>query len=558
VLRRIIIVAALAAVAAVPAVASRGDVTQTVEQSLLMPGVSYQRQVQFTPHGPVVIDVVTAPKPDGSLYTLAPVLSNNAVVGTQTLSEMEKEASSAATLVGVNGDYYVPSPGKPSGILMRAGALDSAPFRNRSSLGIGPDGTLTVARVAFDGTWRGNGQRRQLDLNAPPAKGHTTLYTSAWGPTTPAESGVVADVVQTLPPLVPNRVAAGVVTQVLPSGPVAIPPGGAVLVSRGGQAAHLSAEAPAGTTVEIRPTLTPNWSGMTGAIGGGPLLVSGGKPVFRAREAFEDAALVQHTARSAVGQLPDGRILFVTVEGGGAAYSAGMTNYELALELAHLGARTAIALGAGTSSSLAFDGTPLTRDAEQPISDALVLSYTGVYAAPPASDTLSPNGDGVDDSETFSYKLVRPSNVSASVTGPGGTQVLAQSVQQPGTYSLPWDGRDAGEGSWRFSVSAVDDLGRTTTAERPFSLNNTLGALQVTQTGGTLTTSFQLAHPATVTVTLEKPNGIVVARLLAKKLDIGSQTATWRGRAAGYRVRVVATNAIGKATLLSPVGSRHS
>ena len=49
---------------------------------------------------------------------------------------------------------------------MRAGALDSAPSAERSSLGIAADGTLTVASVSFDGTWRGTGQRRQLDLNA--------------------------------------------------------------------------------------------------------------------------------------------------------------------------------------------------------------------------------------------------------------------------------------------------------------------------------------------------------------------------------------------------------
>ena len=83
---------------------------------------------------------------------------------------------------------------------MRGGALDYAPAPLRSSLGIGADGTLTVARVGFDGTWRGTDQRRQLDLNKAPLAGHTTLYTSAWGPTTPAESGVVADVIGALPP----------------------------------------------------------------------------------------------------------------------------------------------------------------------------------------------------------------------------------------------------------------------------------------------------------------------------------------------------------------------
>jgi flagellar hook assembly protein FlgD len=525
-----------------------------------MPGVSYQREVEFTPHGPVVLDVVTAPRPDGTLYTLAPVLSNNAVVGTEKLTDMQKELSATTTAVGVNGDFFAPDPGKPSGILMRGGALDSAPLSSRSSLGIGTDGLLTVAKVSFDGIWHGSGQRRQLDLNAAPVKGHTTLYTSAWGAETPAESGVVVDVMPTVPPLQPNRVVTGVVAQVLTNGPVPIPPGGAVLVARGAQAPLMTAEAPAGSTVELRPTLTPNWNGMASAIGGGPLLVSAGKPVFRARESFGDPVLNNRSARSAVAQLSDGRILLVTVEGGGLAYSAGMTNYELAVALVRLGARTAMGLGSGTAAAMAFDGTLLTRATEQPVADALMLSYNGVYVAPPASATLSPNGDGIDDVQTFSYKLVRASQVTATVVGPDrSTHTLAQDTEQPGVHTLTWDGAASVEGSWRFSVTATDDLGHTTTADRPFALNQTLGSLQVTPRSGGATATFQLAHAASVTVTVEKANGIVLATLLSKKLEVGPQSVTWTGHSSsGYRVRVVASNAIGKATLLSPLTTRRS
>lgn len=555
VLRKLVIAAAFAGVVAAPASA------QPVMETLLMPGVTYERQVEFTPHGPVVLDVVTAPRPNGSLYTLAPALSNNAIVGTETLSQIERDVSTSSTAVGVNGDFFVPNPGKPAGILMRAGILDSAPALNRSSLGIGADGTLTVDRVRFDGTWRGTGQRRQFDLNAAPVKGHTTLYTQAWGPTTPAETGVAVAVIGSLAPLAPNRIASGAVAQVLTQGPVTIPPGGAVLVARGNQAPHLTAEAPPGTTVEIRPTLTPNWSGMAGAIGGGPLLVDSGKAIFRAREAFGDPVLNRRSARAAVAQLADGRILLVTVEGGSSAYSAGMTTYELAVALTRLGARTAMGLGTGPSTAMAFDGTLLTRPTggpEQPVSDALLFSYNGVYAAPLSSTTLSPNGDGVDDTLSFSYKLVRPSQVTATVAGPGGTVTLASDAEQPGVHTLTWDGAGAEEGSWRFVVTAVDDAGRTTTAERDFDLNNTLGSLQAARSGRGVTASFALSRPATVTVTVEKPNGIVVATPVSKRLDAGTQSVSWQGPlAAGYRVRVVATNTVGTATLLGPVTARR-
>jgi hypothetical protein len=63
VLRKLLIAVALAALAALPASASPAGPLQLAPQTLLMPGVTYQRQVQFTPHGPVVLDVVTAPAP---------------------------------------------------------------------------------------------------------------------------------------------------------------------------------------------------------------------------------------------------------------------------------------------------------------------------------------------------------------------------------------------------------------------------------------------------------------------------------------------------------------
>jgi Phosphodiester glycosidase/FlgD Ig-like domain len=570
VLRKLFILVALAG-------AARTSSSQIVAQSLLMPGVTYQRQVEFTPHGPVVLDVVTAPKPDGALYTLAPALSNNAVVGTEKLTDLEKDTAATTTSVGVNGDFFAAN-GSPTGVLIRAGALEAAPAVARSSLGIAPDGTLTVRTVAFDGTWRGTSQRRQLDLNDPPVAGHTTLYTSAWGPTTPAESAVVEDVLGTFPRTQSNRVLSGAVTQVLNQGGTPIPPGGAVLVSRGTQAPHLTAEAPAGATVEVRLTLTPDWSGMAGAIGGGPLLVTGGRAVFRPNESFDDSVLNARGPRSAVAQLGDGRVMLVSVEGGGSAYSAGMTNYELAVALVRLGAVTAMGLGSGAPAAMAFDGSLLTRPqagGERPISDALLLSYSGVYAAPPGAAVFSPNGDGVDDTQTFSYKVVRPSLVTVNVIGPGGAKVtLVHDNEQPGVYPLQWAGQPAAEGSWKLVVAALDDQGRTTSAERPFTLDNTLSSLQVIpavatlrpKARGVLAATFQIAHPAAVTATVETRSGIVIATLLTAKLQPGPQKVLWSGRnstgslvvGGAYQVRVVATNSIGTVALTAPFTARRA
>jgi flagellar hook assembly protein FlgD len=558
-----------------------GAASQQTETALLMPGVGYTREVDFTPRGPVVLDVVTAPRPDGSLYTLAPVLSNETVVGRETLTGMEGRLDSAATVVGVNGDYFSAKNGAPSGILMRGGVLDTVPAAARSSLGIAGDGTLSAARVAFKGTWQGSGQRRPLDLNAAPAKGHATLYTPAWGPATPVESGVVEDVFSSFPATRAGQPLSAAVTRVVATGGTSIPPGGAVLVGRNAQTGYLTSEAPAGRQVEVRLTLTPDWSGLASAIGGGPLLVSGGKPVFNAHESFGAAVLNGRNARSAVGQLSDGRILLVTAEGAGPAYSVGMTNYELAVALARLGAVTAIGLGSGGPAASAFDGTLLTRPSgpsEQPLADALVLSYAGVYAEPPSVGVLSPNGDGVDDTQTLVYKLVRPSHVTATLTGTDGVGLtLASDDEQPGIHTLTWDGKNAdgspaAEGSWRFDVTALDDLGRTSTAQRGFTLDDTLGSLLVAGPAGSraATATFQLARAASVVVTVERRNGIVVATLLRGSLEAGPQTVSWDGSRSGgkaapnggYQVHVEATSPVGTVSLAAPftlpLGTRRS
>src|SRR5438105_8573020 len=70
---------------------------------VLMPGVTYDRLVQFTLHGPVVIHVLNVPAP-GGLWSLQPVLSNELIPGTERLTAIEQRLAQGATTAGVNGD----------------------------------------------------------------------------------------------------------------------------------------------------------------------------------------------------------------------------------------------------------------------------------------------------------------------------------------------------------------------------------------------------------------------------------------------------------------------
>ena len=161
-----------------------------------------------------------------------------------------------------------------------------------------------------------------------------------------------------------------------------IPVDTAVLVGRGAGARALTAEAPVRAQVAVRLLLDGEWAGVVDSIGGGPVLVRDGRPLFRSRESFPAATLALRQARTAVAQRADGRILLVAVDGGRLGSSVGMTNFELARTLVRLGAVTGFALAGGRSTTLAADGRLLNRPSdrrlgEQALADALLLVYRG-------------------------------------------------------------------------------------------------------------------------------------------------------------------------------------
>jgi flagellar hook assembly protein FlgD len=566
VLKRVVIAAVVAGILAGPAQA------QTV-RSLLMPGVTYERQVQFTAYGPVAIHVLTAPRPTGA-YELKPVLSNGVILGRETVSSMTRDLSREYTVAGVNGDLFDWNDGRPSSILMRSGAVDHSSNPDRSSLGITSDGTLLVDKVRMFGTWRGIGERRPMDVNHPPGANGASLFTPSWGGATPAADGTVEAVIDPLPPATTGADVSGPVVLIKAGGNTPIPRTGAVLVLRGTSAQRFNAEAPIGTLMAFRILLNPNWpsAGVLDAIGGGPLLVRDGKPVFRASEQFTTEQLARNP-RTGIGQLANGRIVMVVTDGRQRGYSVGMTNFELAQTMVRLGAVTAMALDAGGSSTMAFDGTVLNRPSdrpERPVSECLCLLYSGVYAPPAAELVLSPNGDGVGEMQGLSYKLTRPSTVTVQLDGPGNAvRAVDSGPKGPGVYRFSWDGSgtDGGaapDGRWELDVSAVDDRGLTTSANRGFLLNRTLAGLSLQRSlvrvtkrsGGRLAASFNLSRPARVTVRVETRAGAVVAVASRQQLAAGTQTAIWNGRAgkravgAGtYVLRVIAVNEVGSMDL---------
>jgi len=406
-------------------------------------------------------------------------------------------------------------------------------------------------------------------VNHPPGANGAALFTPSWGGATPAADGTVEAVIDPLPPATTGADVTGPVVAVKANGNTPIPRTGAVLVLRGTSAQRFNTEAPVGTVMAFRILLNPDWpsAGVVDAVGGGPVLVRDGKPVFGASEQFTTTQLARNP-RTGIGQLANGRIVMVVTDGRQRGYSVGMTNFELAQTMVRLGAVTAVAMDAGGSSTIAFDGNVLNRPSdgsERPVSECVCLLYSGVYAPPASEPVLSPNGDGIGETQQLSYKLARPSNVTVQLTGPGrAVRTVDAGAKGPGVYRFSWDGSgtdggQAPDGRWELSVSATADRGLATSANRGFLLNRTLAGLSLRPAllrAGQLTASFTLSRAARVTVRVETRAGAVLAVASRQQLAAGSQTLSWNGRAGNrklragtYVLRVIAVNEVGSMDL---------
>jgi hypothetical protein len=260
-----------------------------------------------------------------------------------------------------------------------------------------------------------------------------------------------------------------------------------------------------------------------------------------------------------------------------------MTNFELAQTMVRLGAVTGSAFDGGGSSSLAFDGKllnrPSDRGGERPVSNALQLMYYGVYAPTPEA-VVSPNGDGyLERQRELTYKVVRPSTVTATLVAPGGEAAFTETLlQQPGTYPVAFPPAPAdptaepaapAEGRWRLDVTATDDLGRASSTSQRFTVNNTLGFARlsrrtlVVRVRGkqTIRAGVTLTRAARVTATVETKTGVQVATIAVRRLPAGRYSASWRGTTRGgtflvyggmYVVRFRATNELGAVDAVTP------
>ena len=220
--------------------------------------------------------------------------------------------------------------------------------------------------------------------------------------------------------------------------------------------------------------------------------------------------------------------------------------------------------------TVAFDGQLLNRPSdpsgERAVKEALLVQYFGVFAPQLPLPLL--NGDPARSFEPLSYKIVRPSKVTAQVIGPDGVpRVLEAGVAHPpGSYPFTFTSYDA-EGTWHWNVQATDDLGRPSTIDRAFRYDTTLKALSAAQPArGRATFRFSLSRAAKVRLQIETKTGVVMRKLVPVALQPGSQSIVWDGRlplgtraySGTYVAHVFATSSVGTSDLALPFSFRRA
>jgi hypothetical protein len=357
--------------------------------------------------GPWVLHVLAV---DAARHRAAiePVLANDVVVDHERLSAI---AARHDALAAVNGGYFVigdadGTPGDLAGSSVIGGRLVSEAVDGRTDLLL--RGRHAGVSALWDRRWvqAADGARRVLDgENRRPgliracggeiSDAPTALPLHDFTCTDPSElihsTPVFGAATEPGPGAEAVLDGRGRVVAVRESRGGAVPAGGSVLTGTGEAADWIRRHAWPGTRIRVRTDLRDERAAVSltpglGVINGGPRLLRRGRlDITAAAEGFDHptdpgfyyAFGLRRNPRTMAGVTHDGRLLLVAVDGRAPGFSAGLSFEEEAAVMRALGARDAVNLDGGGSTTMTVRGNVVTRPSdatgERPIADAIVV-----------------------------------------------------------------------------------------------------------------------------------------------------------------------------------------
>jgi hypothetical protein len=369
----------------------------------------------FDARGPWVIHLLDVDL--ARCWSMRAIKAGHAAIGRASTSSLISQArmsdsEETENMGGVNADFFsfVP-PGVPAGAHIEAGAVIVGPsdrpvlMRNRRRFVLG---TLAVTGTAVSAA----GKVRLRGWNRPDPR-TVALIDHLWGAATDTASGAIEVVLRRVPGRKPGSAGTDPGLQANPIPPipfdggaasgfhalavvstidtsaagVAIPDDGMVLIAGrladSASRARLRALRPGRDTVQIDVRLSE--PDLQEAVAGRPMLLRDGVPTA-GLDTLGGAHFAGRNPRTAVGFADKGRrMLLVVVDGRQPGYSDGMTLVEMAELFLKLGARDALNLDGGGSSTMvtrAPGGSefrvmnrPSDKEGERPVGNALAIAH---------------------------------------------------------------------------------------------------------------------------------------------------------------------------------------
>lgn len=350
--------------------------TDTLRTQIVAPGVIHR--FVYSAAGPWAIHVLQVDL--DRCYTARAVKGTAAAAGRTKTSTLLASSDLASVVGGVNGDFFsLTAPtGVPMGTLVRDGMLVTGPG-TQPAFAVDSTGAVHIVRLRATGTLELNQRRIPIDAWNRSAVRGIAVFDGAWGSATDSASSVVEVAITGRPR---GRVASIDTTN---SG-IAIPRNGAVIVAgRNAPAGPRAAlrELRAGDSVRITLGLAPFFP--REAVGGRPLLVRDSAIVADVDTTGQPSFSTGRNPRTAVGIARHGkRLILVVVDGRQKPYSDGMSLRELANLMLALGARDALNLDGGGSTTMVYAdpdsarrlrvaNRPSDKEGERPVGDALAI-----------------------------------------------------------------------------------------------------------------------------------------------------------------------------------------
>ena len=283
---------------------------------------------------------------------------------------------------GVNADFFSLATGVPVGALVTGGRIVTGPH-TQPVLAFDSSGRAHTTVLYANGTASIGGQPREIYSWNRPNNAGLAYFDATWGRTMDTATSAIEVVLDGGNP-------ATVVSIDTANAGASIPQAGGVLVA--GRAAEPALRSALlglhrGDTLRVTMSLAPFHP--RDAIGGRPMLARD-SVIADDIDAERQATFKARNPRTAAGISHDGRrLILVVVDGRQKGYSAGMTLREIAKLMLALGARDAINLDGGGSSTMVYaypsssgalrianspsDSLPNGQHVERAVGDALAI-----------------------------------------------------------------------------------------------------------------------------------------------------------------------------------------